>query len=722
MRAISRFRNAQQGVTLLEVVLAIAVFAFGMLALVQLQSGVGRSSVDATTRTSAANIAEELIERFKGFNRVIAFADERIDYAEIVSYATPETVNRGGIDYIVDVQVTDYYHVPDPANPDATPFLTEKPEGVVMSDFKLVEVGITWNLSQRTIDEVYQGELPELRVREIIASTPSLQGAKIAAEQADALGGPDVPFTPGENPDIVALQLDSSGDKFKESTSPQPDVIRGEFTQTWFDVVTYSKAGGDAIFLRREEFVAVTCECDLLTDVDQTALRPTLWNGYDYTEGEAVGKLFGARQAGSPKSLYCDVCCRDHHDGGSAVTDHVYNPLVAVGLDDHPHYDRDDAGNIEAVPAIPLSPEAGDSELNDYVEACRLVRKDGFMRATHDAVQKGLYGFPEEYLVFSSNVREYSNYVVDAVELYYETGEVDFDQPEDVGYIIPASTGATATNLPTPLLSLQQQLRSRGVYADYLTAEAKSNLENCFAVDGTPTPDNPDCNVPYATSPLELYPFFDLQLTWLNRWNEVPIGVPIEVDNEPVANYDPKTGQPQHSRGRAELMDPLGIGQTRGQIRSHKGNLGLTATGPIDPTYVIQTDDQDLYINANGDPTPTEQVGYLITGSLGSGAKGVKAADLLLSPDDALCGQTDVDFTCLVSPEGGTLTVSGYYKKGTALWVCSSALSTSATTPNPELNPDLTPVGGTIDTTFNLPGAELVDADIWVQDTQCSGP
>ena len=45
------------GGMLIEVLLAIAVFAFGMLALVQLQGNLTRSSADATTRTVATNIA-----------------------------------------------------------------------------------------------------------------------------------------------------------------------------------------------------------------------------------------------------------------------------------------------------------------------------------------------------------------------------------------------------------------------------------------------------------------------------------------------------------------------------------------------------------------------------------------------------------------------------------------------------------------------------------------
>ena len=53
-----KFRNhlarSPAGFTLLEVVLAIAVFAFGLLALIELQTRLARSSSDANLRTVAA--------------------------------------------------------------------------------------------------------------------------------------------------------------------------------------------------------------------------------------------------------------------------------------------------------------------------------------------------------------------------------------------------------------------------------------------------------------------------------------------------------------------------------------------------------------------------------------------------------------------------------------------------------------------------------------------
>ena len=75
MKQINFNVKQDRGFALLEVVLAIAVFAFGMLALVELQTSLARSGSDANTRTVAANIAEELVERARGFTQLTAIAD-----------------------------------------------------------------------------------------------------------------------------------------------------------------------------------------------------------------------------------------------------------------------------------------------------------------------------------------------------------------------------------------------------------------------------------------------------------------------------------------------------------------------------------------------------------------------------------------------------------------------------------------------------------------------
>ena len=55
---------------------------------------------------------------------------------------------------------------------------------------------------------------------------------------------------------------------------------------------------------------------------------------------------------------------------------------------DHKHYSRNRFGELSLVAS------AGDL----YVEACRMVRKDGFFRVAQDLRQEGLNNFPANYL------------------------------------------------------------------------------------------------------------------------------------------------------------------------------------------------------------------------------------------------------------------------------------------------------------------------------------
>lgn len=703
MKSTKLARYTSGGFSLLEVVLAIAVFAFGMLALVELQTGLARSGSDANTRTVAANIAEELVETARGFTQIQADAGNgRLDYNEIVSYGAVDTVNRAGYDYSVNVQVQEHYW-----DADAGDFTTTQPTGIVNSDFKTMDIVVMWRPLEAgeslddydTIDFNAGGAL---RIVEAIPSTPGLLGAMVASDK-EATGTPPVDYNPGENPDIVALTLDADGGKFKEATSATPDVIRDDAVETWFDVVTYSQTSplAQASFLRREEFVAVTCECELETSPAEAdyGLLPTLWNGVTYTEGEQVQKPIGTAPNGVQQSPYCSVCCRDHHDGGGSGIEQVYNRANVGNNSDHPHYARNNRGEIIDTPV-------GDGDR--YVEACRLVRKDGFMRVTQDASQAVLVGFPGAYLEFADGAGAYSEYVVDSISDYYGVnGQSDFQQlnpPDNSSPYdeFPARTEDTATLLPSVVFPVSQQLRARAVYTDYLTSAAQAVIDECFPIaDRTD-----DCPAPYASTPLEIYPFFDLQMTWLARWTDDSMSAisPVRVSNEAL-----ETGN-THSRGVAEIANdnayivPIGI-------RSHAGNLGLTATGPIDLDYDDQVALDTLYISANSGETPVPAIGNLVSGSLSSSLRRVPAADLSLTSETAICGQTDTEWSCIVPDGGALLTVGNYYLNNPTVNVCSDLTLYGSTTGTS---------AETVTTTFVLPGA-TGEFDIWITDQPCEG-
>ncbi len=385
------------GGMLLEVVLAIAVFAIGMLALMQLQGNLTRSSADANTRTVAANIAEEIVEDIRGFKKVQADAGtDEIEYLELVGNALTDTVTRGGIEYTVTAEIKDFWR-DDVNDKFVWTYATDPPEvhadatgGPAYASFKLLKIDVAWTGNQDFyVDDDNTAVLGEGKITlyEIIPSSPPILGAKIAADINAQAEGPVVEYTPGENPDIAALDFD--GEKLKESTTPVPDIIRsGDLTETYFEVVSYNNAN---VFLRREEFITVGCECTLNTGADtgEGGLRPTLWNGIEYTEAEFVAKPFG-ESANNQQSAFCDICCRDHHDGGSGSADtselerQVYDPwLYSNAAADHEHFTRSKKGVIST---------AGDGDV--YLEACRMIRKDGFFRVAQDFQPAGFSWHP----------------------------------------------------------------------------------------------------------------------------------------------------------------------------------------------------------------------------------------------------------------------------------------------------------------------------------------
>ena len=60
----------QRGFTLMEVLIGIAIFAIGMLALASLQGALTRSTAEAKVSTTAVDIAEQIIEGQRGFAQV----------------------------------------------------------------------------------------------------------------------------------------------------------------------------------------------------------------------------------------------------------------------------------------------------------------------------------------------------------------------------------------------------------------------------------------------------------------------------------------------------------------------------------------------------------------------------------------------------------------------------------------------------------------------------
>lgn len=709
MNRHARKRN-DRGYTLIEVLVGMVIFAVGMLALSQLQGTLARNSTDSNARTVAVNLAEEIIEQARMFSQITADGTH-VAYEDIQT-RDAYVEERGGNQYTVQTVVTPYYVQPDGSVSQVAPI------GAAHSDMKLVELTVTWNDDENTIES--QMGSGSIVLRDVISSITSPSGGKVAlGTTAVEAYAPPVDYNPGANPDIISIQLGEN--KFKESTTPLPDVIRAdELVETRFDVVTYSQSDTGATFLRREEFRAVSCECTLrIPRADsEGGLRPTIWNGNDYTEGEFVSKPYG-ESANNQQSEFCDLCCRDHHDGGTGVNDDggdpgksLYSPFrSSAGYynsdypsleGDHKHYKRNNLGGLS------LATSDGDV----YVEACRMVRKDGFWRIAQDLRQEGLNAFPANFLDQESEVDIYSDYVTDAVELYetamgrtaqYEIEPPSLTRPANMvpSLVFPASTPATATQMSYTGVS-SQQLRSRGIYIDYMSDELRQRI-NCLQ-DGY---SGSSCGVPGVTTALEVIPFYDVQLTWLSRWTETPTNFPIDVTNEAIADDN------LHSRGIATLEG--GIAYTVINSAVHNSNLGLTGTDPIDPSYNYDVEAYNLHARAVDPNAPPGMTTVTISGTITSSVGGVKAADVEISFDEAQCDRTNTGYKCVI--ETGAkfprLKIYNYFKQGKDLYGCSSVLSTHGT----EHSGDTPAQNWTI---FNLPkNADNSLANIVIKEGAC---
>jgi hypothetical protein len=228
--------------------------------------------------------------------------------------------------------------------------------------------------------------------------------------------------------------------------------------------------------------------------------------------------------------------------------------------------------------------------------------------------------------------------------------------------VFPASSFANATQMSDTSVT-EQQLRSRGIYLDYMSEELRGKI-NCLDSGG----DGETCNVPKVSSAIEIIPFYDVQLTWLSRWNETPSNNPIDVTNEAIANDN------THSRGVAALT--AGYGYSTISAAVHSGNLGLTGTDPVDNRYLSEERRYNLYARAVDSSLPPPISSIRISGSILSSVPGLKAADVEIIATGAQCDRTNTGFECVLE-EGAkspSMKVYNYDKAGKLIFACSNEL------------------------------------------------
>jgi len=658
----------QKGSGILEVLIAILIFAVGMTAMTQLQGRLTRSSADANVRTVAVNIAEETIEALRSFALMDTDPAGVIPAYADISTTAAIPVPRGNARYSVTTTVSDWYY--DKASGsflDSSSYFALSPTPKdIYSDFKMVSVNVSWAGAQPwLIDErsSFTGA-SGITLSSVISSMTTGSAGKVTTQNDAEAFEAFVDYTPGHNPDIISLAL--GDDRFRESLTPKPEVYRAnELVETSFEVMTYTTASGNPKLIRAEEIAAVSCECTLEAppgNPENAGRRPTIWAGDEYSEAHFVNKAYGTPSlATTQQSPFCDVCCQDHHDGGSHADDDEtattrYDPFPNSSRQywssgpfagDHKHYYPDRNGALVEVD--------GSARNKTYMESCALVRKDGFVRVMQDFNQEGVNAFAQEFLDETSEAQVYGGYVTGAVSTYVAAVSPGYESAPPT--LQPANNlWSDSTSLTD--LSPTQQLSNRGIYLGYLSTDLQSVID-CAQRDPIPAGgcESGDIRLDRTgnTNVLDLVPFFDLQLTSLSRWNEAPVNNPVDTTNEAVRSGN------IHSRGLASSPENR-RGMSLVSANGHPGNIGLTDTDPIElnfTTTAAEINVQSL-IGTGGGTNPNQTI---ISGDITSSIGGnLSASSITVTASDAQCNRTVDGFICAITGASPTITLSGYGK------------------------------------------------------------
>lgn len=273
-----RVPRRQRGFSLLEVLVAAAVLAVGLLALGSLQVALVRSSAEAKAWTVGLSLAKDKLEELRSFRSVRGVRS----YQSITDGSDdPGTVS--GTSYLRSWHVTRFAFNRDPDNNPGTadrrflPFDTDVGDTpnpyngntgtgwVDDVEFKRIQVRVSW------IDA--RGEPRTIALEDAIAALSPSDAALIARSGSAVIPRTseviilDPTLTNGAANGVIPLALssDSSVDGTSTAaTNPQPRLLGADFrvAETRYDVLTYGAVeNGSAAAQSKVETVVVGCTC-----------------------------------------------------------------------------------------------------------------------------------------------------------------------------------------------------------------------------------------------------------------------------------------------------------------------------------------------------------------------------------------------------------------------------------------------------------------------------
>lgn len=674
---------SQRGFSLIEVLIAAVVLATGLLALASLQAALSRNAADARARSQVAAFVDLAVERVRA-------GASGADFAKVPPSTTPwvnpwttaelsDLQTRAGVSNL-NINVTGTHYDGRSGSFVVYDSASSGNLRIAAPQYKELRVVATWNDAT--------GGNRRYDVTTIIS--PRTLGDSRTPFDASTGGGEDqkVPAIRTNSPaeaGVIPIAIGDNSDT--AATNPKPTISSGNVIRTSYEVLTYRNLDATTVRQqRRVETAVVGCSCmpgAAPTGVFYgTPQWPAYWNGERYTlyTPSSNAAAPGAASPSGPDSTVtqdplCTQCCRDHHDT-SSTTDVRFDPFRTGS---HQHF-RFVPG---ATPSEFVSPTTG----QPYLEACRMIRVDGFWRTAQDlnAEHFGLLKTtanatspePEHNPDDAANsaVEFYERFVIDYLKFKYLPGQT----AQDANTLYAAKglddPALLEINRPTP--ADERYLHARGLYVDKIETETRAKI--VAAASSCTRTNREECILP-------LLPFTSINLTEPAFWSPENAAA-FTVDSDGFVVFRPTAP----NRGRVNAIATAPPNEQSDVIsRMQKSNSGVAVRDRgIDPQDDADlTDAQEFRIRGSTGTTDSSNFRVALQGlPVQQRSPGVAWT---IAANGGNC-QGPTPYNCVTSEAPGsgptTIAVAAYNQQVAVTGVRSVAITcpnspTSATTPS----------------------------------------